>query len=157
MSQARTNPQILDEAVGVHHNPRPTIALPMVSLTKMQIGEKVETWLNDVLEEYDPKEVYVLLKQMEEAVSVAVEKTKTVAFESMAKQFGGQVSGQVLGHGIKLSYPKKWTYSDMVTALSIRQKAELEIAQKIEQANGTAKQETQLGRITVTLQPGKEH
>jgi hypothetical protein len=154
MSQARTQPEILDEHEGIRHIPKSALPLPMVSLSKVEIVEKVDNWLNDSLEDYNASEVYVLLKQMEEAVTVAIDKTKKVAFESIGKQFGGQLSGQVLGHGVKLSYPKKWTYSDALTALAIRQKAELEIAQKIEQANGTAKQETQLGRITVTLRPG---
>lgn len=156
MSLARTNPEILDAAEGINHVAKEGLILPMLSFTKSEIAERVETWLNDALEEHDASQVYVMLKQMEEAITTALDKTKPVAFESMATAFGGQTKGEILGHDVKLSYTKTWIYSEAVSALKERQKAELKAAQLTEQANGTATQTTEPGRITVTLKKGKE-
>jgi hypothetical protein len=132
-------------------NTTESLILPLASLSKAEIDERVADWLNTALELHSPDELFVFLKQYEEAINNAIEKTKEIAFIKMANRFKGETKGFVLGHEVKLSYPVTWIYSAAVAELKEKQKAELKSLELKEQANGTAIRETQPGRITVTL------
>ena len=107
-----------------------------------------------MLELHDASELYVFLKQAEEAIDNAIIKLKKTAFESFCEQFRGEMSGTVLGHQVKLTYPTKWIYSFEIEALADEQKKILKAAQLIEQTDGKAKKEQELGRVSVTLKVG---
>lgn len=131
--------------------PEDSLVLPLKSMSKSKIDEVTEVFLMDALNYFSAAELYVWTKQIESVAEYLKAKLKTQAFDSIATVLTGAMTGKVLGHEVKLSFPKKWVYSDAINKLQEKQKAELKAAQLTEQANGTAFQAKDEGRITVTL------
>lgn len=148
MSLARTNPEVLSPEPARTDSP---LAVPLDDMSKSEINDKVDFWLNDMLEVRPAGELYVYAKQMEEAAAAIITKLKESAFNDMATRFEGETGGKVLGHEVKLSYPEKWMFSQSVVELERQQKLELDALKASEKASGAAKKESQGGRITVTL------
>jgi hypothetical protein len=136
-----------DEAEGV-------LPLPLKGLDRSQIESRVEAWIAGALEVTSSAELYVYVKQMEFAVKLALERLKEPAFDAIGRQLGGVMEGGLLGHRVRLSYPREWIYSENVAALKERQKLGLKSAELTEQASGAAKRIDRLGVITVTLRGG---
>ena len=130
------------------------LPLPPKGLDRAQIESRVAEWLACALEAASSAELYVFLKQMEFAVKLALERLKEPAFDAIGRQLGGLMEGDLLGHRVRLSYPREWMYSEKIAALKERQKLELKSAELAEQASGTAKRIDRLGVTTVTLKGG---
>jgi hypothetical protein len=129
------------------------LPLPAGALTKTQMEDAVEVWLNGQLIDSDPAPLYVKLKQLEFAVKGALEKLNEQAFNDAGQKFGGLNAGTIYGQRVELSYPKRWQYSPAITELVEEQKTALEVAQKLEQQAHTAEQVTGKGVIRVTIRP----
>ncbi len=133
---------------------RGVLPLPPKGLDRAQIESRVAEWLAGALEAASSAELYVFVKQMEFAVKLALERLKEPAFDAIGRQLGGLSEGDLLGHRVRLSYPREWVYSENIAALKERQKLELKSAELAEQASGTAQRIDRLGVITVTLKGG---
>ena len=86
------------------------LSMPLKSMTKQEIDEAVDFWLNDVLETQMASNLWVYIKQLEEAVKSMKDKLQTTAFDQIAKEFGGSMSGELLGHKVQLTLPQTWVY-----------------------------------------------
>ena len=131
--------------------PEDSLVLPLKSMSKSRIDEVTEVFLMDALNYFSAAELYTWAKQIESVAEYLKAKLKTQAFDSIAESFGGSMAGEILGHSVKLSLPKRWTYPEAITKLAEKQKAELKAAQLLEQASGAAYQTKDEGRITVTI------
>ena len=152
MTQSATNSQALtvsDRALPEEE--RRVLPLPLKGLDRSQIESLVESWVAVALEVTSSAELYVYVKQMEFAVRLALERLKEPAFDAIGRQLGGVMEGGLLGHKVRLSYPREWIYSEKIAALKERQKLELKSAELAEQASGAATRLDRLGVITVTL------
>ena len=127
------------------------LPLPSKGLDRSQIESRVESWIAGALEVTSSAELYVYVKQMEFAVKLALEHLKVPAFDAIGRELGGAMEGGLLGHRVRLSYPREWIYSEKIAALKERQKLELKSAELAEQASGEAQRLDKLGVITVTL------
>ena len=127
------------------------LPLPLKGLDRSEIESRVESWIAGALEVTSSAELYVYVKQMEFAVRLAIERLKEPAFDAIGRHLGGAMEGGLLGHKVRLSYPREWIYSERIAALKERQKLELKSAELAEQASGEAKRLDRLGVITVTL------
>lgn len=136
---------------GLPSAPVTTVALPIRMLTKTEIDETVEGFLNHALTFYPAEEIYVAIKQLEEANKVAIRKLKEVAVESAGERFKGESRGTIFGHKVELRSRTEWSYSQEVQDLVERQKAELKSAQLAEQATGKAIKLEADTQIIVTL------
>lgn len=130
------------------------LILPLKSMTKRAIEESSEEWLNDMLEVYSAADLWVYIKQMEETAETLKAKLKTAAFDSIAQGFSGAMKGEVLTHEVSLSLPKKWIYSEDLVKFIEQQKKDLKARQAQEQADGSARQINEEGRITVKIREG---
>jgi hypothetical protein len=128
-----------------------SLALPLVSLSKRDIDERAEFWLNDQLEISDAGTVWVYVKQMEELCETLKGKLSAAAFDSIGQQLGGQNAGKFLGHDVKITYRKDWLYSRAVSDLKAKQKLDMEALQSKEKAEGIATQSDGKGILSVTL------
>lgn len=132
--------------------PEQSLALPLVSLSKREIDERAEFFVNDQLEVTDAGTLYVYVKQMEELVDVLKAKLQSSAFDSIGVQLGGEHAGKFLGHDVKISYRKDWLYSRAVADLKSQQKLQMEALQAKEKAEGIATlPDDGKGILTVTL------
>jgi hypothetical protein len=134
--------------------PPDSLTLPLRSLTAAEIERAADDFLNTALEIHEASDLYVYVKQMEAAVEALKDRLIDPAFNSIGNRFGGSNTGEILGHKVALSWPEKWVYPKEVNALVDQQKLDLKAAQAKAQADGTAKKETQKGRITVTIKKG---
>ncbi len=127
------------------------IVVPIVSLSKNIVQTQIEDWMNTALEAIPPADVYVYLKQVEHAVDWALSQIKESAFNDAGTRFKGEHSGQILGHEVKLSWPKKWVYPPDVQRFE--RESQEQIRQQREQAKieGTAKRKQTEGVVTVNL------
>ena len=137
----RTTPEVAEKV----------LPLPLKSLDRSEIESRVESWIAGALEVTSSAELYVYVKQTEFAVRLALERLKEPAFDAIGRQLGGVMEGGLLGHKVRLSYPREWIYSEKIAALKERQKLELKSAELAEQASGAATRLDRLGVITVTL------
>ena len=128
-----------------------TLTLPLHTLNKGEIESGVEEWLNNALEVHNHDDLYVYLKQAELAVSSAVEKLQSSAFNAISARFGGAMSGEILGHEVTLSFPSKKIYPAKIEQLEAQQKLELKAAKAQAEAEGLVKKEEGVGRITEKL------
>lgn len=131
--------------------PEDAISVPLRSLSLPEIQEKAEFWLNDALEFHPAGDLWVLLKQTEAFIDSAKEKLKEAAYASLAEAMGGSVNGTILGHGVKLTAPARWVYSDEVRKLEAQQKLDLKALKAAEEAEGTATKTSPTPTITITL------
>ena len=138
----------------VSHHVEDALVMPLRSMSKTEIDERAEFWLNDQLEVYDSASLWCFIKQMELAADALKAKLKTAAFDSIAKELGGSMKGEILGHDVSLSLPKRWVYSESLSAMVEQQKRDLKAAQATEQANGSAYQIPDEPRITVKIREG---
>jgi hypothetical protein len=130
--------------------------MPLKSMTKQEIDEAVEFFLNDALEVHMASNLWIMAKQMEEAVKLIKEKLQTVAFDQIAKELGGSMSGEIMGHKVQLTLPQTWVYPPEVENMVRQQKLDLKAAQTKAQADGTAHQESkEVGIIRVTIRGSK--
>lgn len=127
------------------------LPLPYKGLDRSEIESRVESWIAGALEVTSSAELYVYVKQTEFAVKLALERLKEPAFDAIGRRLGGVMEGGLLGHRVRLSYPRQWIYSEKIAALKERQKLELKSAELAEQASGAATRLDKLGVITVTL------
>jgi len=130
---------------------RESLTIPLVSLSKQEIDLRTEDFLNSALENHTPDELYVFSKQLETAADYIIGKLKVVAFEAIANRFVGAMTGSILGHGVRLSYPERWKFSGAVDDLVKQQKLELDALKAKEKADGLAHKEPGSGIITVTI------
>lgn len=131
--------------------PQGEVIIPLKSMSKTEIEHSVRNWLQMVIVSNDPPEAYVHLKQMEEAVKKGIEILKEQAFNATGDRFRGQMSGTILGHQVKLSYPEKWQYSVAVKRLELQQKLVMDALKAKERAEGIATKEPGKGIIAITL------
>ena len=123
-------------------------------MSKAEIAMRASDWCNSALEQYSAGDLYTFVKQMEHAVDLLLGQLKEPAFNSISTSFGGEMSGSVLGHEVKLSYRREWVYSAAIYQLEEKQKTELKNAKLREQIDGIAKREEKPGTITVNLSKG---
>jgi hypothetical protein len=95
------------------------------SFTKMEIEEAVRSCIERHLEYTDSGRLYLAFKELEYVVKVGREALKEGAFDSIGWQLEGETSGNLLGHGVEISYPYEWHFSPSVEELKDRQKREL--------------------------------
>lgn len=132
------------------------LSMPLKSMTKEEIDTAVDFWLNDALESQMASNLWVYIKQLEEAVKVMKDKLQISAFDQIAREFGGSMSGEILGHKVQLTLPQTWVYPVEIENMVRQQKLDLKAAQTKAQADGTAHQESkEQGTIRVTIRGSK--
>lgn len=124
------------------------------SCSKAEIERATQDFIHESLEEMDSGTLFVLLKQMKYAAEHGIEQLKEQAFNSIGDWLGGLSTGEMLGHGVAICYPKEWHYSSAVDELKEQQKEELSRLQDREKREGVAKQMMGKGRLTVSLREG---
>ncbi len=127
------------------------IIVPLKSMSLPEIQESAEFWINDALEVHSASDIWILLKQVEAYVDAAKAYCKESAFESIGNQLGGLAGGELMGHGVRLSYPSRWDYSPAVKALADQQKLDMAALKATEEANGLAVKGQKTPTITITL------
>lgn len=144
MSYANDAPEMTEPRVG-------EVIIPLKSMGRAEIEYSVREWLENLLKANDPPEAYVHLKQMEEAVKKGIEILKEEAFNATANRFRGSMSGEILGHQVRFTYPEKWEYSVAVKRLELQQKLDMDALKAEERAKGIAVKQPGKGVISITL------
>ena len=148
MSLANERPELTEPRVG---EPIEDLIIPLKSMTKQEIEDRTKIWLVEKLSQYETPEMYVHLKQMEEAIKKAIEIIKEQAFNATATRYRGVNGGEVLGHKVKLTWPEKYEYSVAVKRLELQQKLEMDALKAQERADGIATKHPTKGVISVTI------
>ena len=147
MSIANDNPELTQRSGEVGDD----LIIPLRSLGKAEIENITRDWLIRRLVIYPTEEMYVFLKQMEQSVKSAIEILKERAFNATGDKFKGVMSGEILGHSVRLSYPEKYEYSVAVKRLELQQKLEMDALKAKERASGEATKQPGKGIITVSI------
>lgn len=130
------------------------LAFPNELVGKQALEAAMRAALHEQLKERPAPHLYLLLKQIEHAVGMALDELKPlVVTEVQAVLPDGQNAVTLGGHILSLKTRTEWNYGPEVTALQAEQKKTLDAEKAIAKAEGRATKTVLGTTVAVELAP----